>query len=100
LRQADWTLPAAGTAIAVAGSAAALLAGLWTSTTTILAAAISLATAVHWLPAGISDHDVGLRSLCAGIVAFALFCLGPGAYSLDARLYGRREIIIPRRDAP
>jgi len=23
--------------------------------------------------------------------------LGPGAYSIDARLFGRREVIIPRR---
>jgi len=25
----------------------------------------------------------------------ALIGLGPGAYSLDARLFGRREIVIP-----
>jgi len=25
----------------------------------------------------------------------ALVCLGPGAFSLDARLFGRRELIIP-----
>jgi len=28
-------------------------------------------------------------------IAIALTCLGPGAVSLDARLFGRREIIIP-----
>ena len=32
-----------------------------------------------------------------GIVAAALLCLGPGAFSVDARRYGRREIVIPRR---
>lgn len=32
--------------------------------------------------------------LLAGI-ATALFFLGPGAYSIDARLYGRRRIFIP-----
>lgn len=28
-------------------------------------------------------------------IAIAVSCLGPGAMSLDARLFGRREIIIP-----
>jgi hypothetical protein len=65
--------------------------------TTMIAASLSLATALHWLPAGASDADVRLRSLCSGIIALALFCLGPGAYSIDARRYGRREIVIPRR---
>jgi uncharacterized membrane protein YphA (DoxX/SURF4 family) len=31
------------------------------------------------------------------IVCVALALLGPGAISIDARLFGRREIIIPRR---
>jgi len=29
------------------------------------------------------------------IICVALVLLGPGAFSLDARLFGRREIIIP-----
>ena len=31
----------------------------------------------------------------AGIMAAAIVFLGPGAFSVDARLFGRREIIIP-----
>jgi hypothetical protein len=27
----------------------------------------------------------------------AIIILGPGAFSLDARLFGQREIIVPRR---
>jgi uncharacterized membrane protein YphA (DoxX/SURF4 family) len=40
-----------------------------------------------------------LAILLGAIVAAALAMLGPGAYSLDARLFGRREIITPR-DSP
>jgi uncharacterized membrane protein YphA (DoxX/SURF4 family) len=32
----------------------------------------------------------------AAAIAAALICIGPGAYSLDARLFGRHEIVIPR----
>jgi uncharacterized membrane protein YphA (DoxX/SURF4 family) len=31
------------------------------------------------------------------VLAAAIALLGPGAYSIDARLFGRREIFIPRR---
>jgi hypothetical protein len=33
-------------------------------------------------------------------MAAATALLGPGAYSLDARLFGRREIIIPQASNP
>jgi len=36
-------------------------------------------------------------ALLVAAIAIAVLCLGPGAYSLDARRHGRREIIIPAR---
>jgi uncharacterized membrane protein YphA (DoxX/SURF4 family) len=33
-------------------------------------------------------------------MAIAIVLLGPGAFSLDSRLFGRREIIIPPRSHP
>ncbi len=30
------------------------------------------------------------------VIAVAVVCLGPGVFSVDARLFGRREIIIPK----
>jgi hypothetical protein len=34
-------------------------------------------------------------ALCVATVAGAVALLGPGALSLDARLFGRREIVFP-----
>ncbi len=38
---------------------------------------------------------IDLYTVCSMLVAIAVILLGPGAFSLDARLFGRREIIIP-----
>jgi uncharacterized membrane protein YphA (DoxX/SURF4 family) len=37
-----------------------------------------------------------LVTLFVAVVAATVVLLGPGAWSVDARLFGRREIIIPR----
>lgn len=42
----------------------------------------------------------GLFFLSAVGATTAALLLGPGAYSLDARLFGRREIIIPQASHP
>lgn len=39
----------------------------------------------------------GIPLLFAVSILMAIVALGPGAFSVDARLFGRREIIIPRR---
>jgi uncharacterized membrane protein YphA (DoxX/SURF4 family) len=40
-------------------------------------------------------HGDALAALNMAAMSLALVLLGPGAISLDARLFGRREIIIP-----
>jgi uncharacterized membrane protein YphA (DoxX/SURF4 family) len=42
----------------------------------------------------------GFRDLDLAAISVALTLLGPGAFSLDARLFGRREIIIPEGRRP
>jgi uncharacterized membrane protein YphA (DoxX/SURF4 family) len=34
------------------------------------------------------------------VMSIAVVLLGPGAFSLDARLFGRREIVIPKGHPP
>jgi uncharacterized membrane protein YphA (DoxX/SURF4 family) len=40
--------------------------------------------------------DTRTTEVFAIMIAAALACLGPGAFSLDSRMFGRREIVIPR----
>jgi uncharacterized membrane protein YphA (DoxX/SURF4 family) len=75
----------------------ALVAGILTPASGVLAAAASV---IRFLALTTPDGDHGLE---AGAVFGLLFVmaatvalLGPGAYSLDARLFGRREIVLPR----
>jgi uncharacterized membrane protein YphA (DoxX/SURF4 family) len=42
--------------------------------------------------------DLETSALCTIVLSVVLVLLGPGAFSLDARLFGRREIIIPALD--
>lgn len=67
--------------------------------TPIVAVLITLGIAGVWLsllPAcapGLFDSN--LTTAFAVAILLAILLLGPGAYSLDARFFGRREIIIP-----
>lgn len=65
-----------------------LVAGLWTPIAGVLAAA-----AAAW-NAYASAGDVGFYALL-GTIAIALALVGPGAWSIDARLFGMRQIKIP-----
>jgi uncharacterized membrane protein YphA (DoxX/SURF4 family) len=61
-------------------------------------ALISLGVAVSLIPVPIANVTaIRISAVFTAVIAIALLCLGPGAYSLDARRHGRREIIIPAR---
>jgi uncharacterized membrane protein YphA (DoxX/SURF4 family) len=88
----------------VAGSLAALtfaigaflLVGLMTPFATVLVAAGGVAAVLSWIPLpnhALSNSYPAILNLI--VLSIAVGLLGPGAFSLDARMFGRREITIP-----
>lgn len=76
-------------------SGLAVLAGFMTPVAGVVAGLATLAIVATWVPPGASGFIDRLAALILAIDAAALALLGPGALSMDARLFGRREIIIP-----
>ena len=55
-----------------------------------------IAVALSLLPASTpAVFDSRLATIFAGTMLIGIILLGPGAFSIDARLFGRRQIIIP-----
>ncbi len=69
------------------GAGVLLLAGLWTPVSGTLAALVEL-----WIALSGADHLRGALLLAA--LGAALAMLGPGAWSVDAHLFGRKRIEI------
>jgi uncharacterized membrane protein YphA (DoxX/SURF4 family) len=74
-----------------------LIAGLLTPVASALVIACNLGF-VFARSVALCHHPVGAALAQTIIVALAIALLGPGAISLDSRLFGRREIIIPDSD--
>ena len=72
----------------------ALLVGLLTPIVALLAAAIEASMFVTGTSAGIA------LMLQGPLICVALALLGPGGYSLDARLFGSRVVILHASDQP
>ena len=85
-----------GTAGALAVvSGLALVAGFLTPVSGAVAG-LTIMCIATWTPPDTSVLNDRLAALVVVVDAAALAMLGPGALSIDARLFGRREITIPR----
>lgn len=62
----------------------------------MLVALVSAGISLPWFPAP-NPHllDSWLVTVLVVVMAASIVFLGPGAFSLDSRLFGRREIFIP-----
>ena len=81
----------------LAAVAAVLLGlGLLTPLSGAVAAAITTGLTLSVLPSPSRDvFGPGAAALAAAVAPAALALIGPGAFSVDAALFGRREITIP-----
>jgi putative oxidoreductase len=74
-----------------------LLIGSLSRWAAVVAATTSLLSVFPWFPGPrVGLFETPITMMLAAVVATALVCLGPGAFSVDARLFGRREVIIPK----
>jgi len=74
-----------------------LLVGYLTPFASVVAGLMSSGIVLARFPANIDFTAIRVNCIFTTIIAVALACLGPGAFSLDALRYGRHEIIIPKR---
>jgi bifunctional non-homologous end joining protein LigD len=98
LREAIWVEPKL---IAEVGftewtSDRSILAGLLTPFVAVVVAIGGMGLALSWFPLPAQDlFNNNLVVIDQILLAIAIAFLGPGAFSLDARMFGRREITIP-----
>ena len=86
---AVWTL---GLLAVISGIA--LVVGLLTPGAAVAVGAVTLLLAAPWTSPVPALQLGELAALLVTVDAIALALLGPGAHSIDAYLFGRREIII------
>jgi uncharacterized membrane protein YphA (DoxX/SURF4 family) len=91
---ASWSGALAALSIA---DACALVTGTLTPAAGLLAAALSLVHRLALSEAGGGLDDTATLALLL-VMSVTVALLGPGAYSVDARLFGRREIVVPRAE--
>jgi uncharacterized membrane protein YphA (DoxX/SURF4 family) len=94
---ANSTFGTSVTGLLAIASAVSLLLGFLTPAGSAIVALGCAGLLFSWFPSPVPNLiEVRLCAILVITVATAIVLLGPGALSIDARLFGRREIIIPR----
>jgi uncharacterized membrane protein YphA (DoxX/SURF4 family) len=87
----NWVIGLVGVAVGTS-----LLIGFLTPVAGIILVLGRIGIALSWIPAPAPNvFATGLAGIDLVVMASTIVMVGPGAISLDARLFGRREIIIP-----
>jgi uncharacterized membrane protein YphA (DoxX/SURF4 family) len=82
-------------------SSVLLLIGFLTPILSLLAGLECLAIILSWFPFQLLiPFESKLALIPIIVIAAAIALLGPGAFSLDARLFGWKEIVIPPASRP
>jgi uncharacterized membrane protein YphA (DoxX/SURF4 family) len=90
-----------GVGLIMAASGLFVLVGLLTPVASVLMALGVVGIALSWFsPPVLNLFNAPLPAVLMIAVACALVFLGPGTASVDRRLFGRREIIIPPHRRP
>jgi putative oxidoreductase len=87
-------LPTAVLQIIGVGTGILLLVGLWTPVAGTLAAIVKVSIAFSGFSSHSGDPWIAVIQAVLGAV---LAMVGPGAWSIDARLFGRKRIEMPER---
>ena len=84
-----------GAALLGQGVLEVVVAGILTPAAGVLAAVLCLLRALAPPSGGAAAQGAPVLPLLA-VMGVTVLLLGPGAFSLDARLFGRREIVVSR----
>jgi uncharacterized membrane protein YphA (DoxX/SURF4 family) len=77
-------------------SGSSLLIGFLTPAVSILVGLGNLGILLSWFPPPWNIFNAKLATALMIVTSLAVAFLGPGAFSLDSHLFGRREINIPK----
>ena len=97
--QSGWHIRALG--ITGVATGALLLIGYLTPVASVLAGLLFTINMLTWFKIRSPNPlNVKLQVALGILISAAVLCLGPGAFSIDSRIFGRREIRIPDVSTP